>query len=143
MNDRQLLSTLDLDVRWGDMDALGHVNNAAYLTYFESARVDWLTKVAAGASVGHGTADGPVVVNSFIEYRRPVVYPARIRVRLYCAPPGRSSFDTSYELVDAADPECLYAVGSARVVWVNHREGRSAPLPDAIRTLLPAGNRET
>ncbi len=36
-----LLHKMPISVRWGDMDAMGHVNNAAYLTYFEQARFDW------------------------------------------------------------------------------------------------------
>lgn len=132
-----LLESIELTVRWGDMDALGHVNNATYFTYCEQARIAWLGRMAIGASVGSGSGAGPVIVNAFCAYLRPVVYPARIRVAMYGGTPGRSSFETRYEIRDAADAEILYATGSAKIVWVDHRAGRSTPIPDAIRQLLP------
>lgn len=135
----RLLHRLTLAVRWGDMDALGHINNATYFTYFEQARVAWLEGLAGGAEgLTAGTASGPVVVTAACEFRAPVTYPATVVVELYGEPPGRSSFGTRYRLTDAGDGR-IYALGSARVVWVDHRAGRSMALPQAVREALPAG----
>ncbi|UEX77149.1 acyl-CoA thioesterase [Spiribacter halobius] len=128
---------LTLQVRWGDMDALGHVNNATYFTYFEQARVAWLERLAgSGGHLSPDAGSGPVVVTASCEFRLPITYPATLTVAVLAAPPGRSSIDTCYRLVDAGDQR-LYALGAARMVWVDRRSGRSTPLPAGLREALP------
>lgn len=131
------LFTLDMPVRWGDMDALGHVNNATYLTYFEQARVAWLESLQAGQRIGQGSNTGPVIVNASLEFHEPIVYPARLTVNLYAGDPGRSSFQTWSEIHDSRQPERHYASCVARVVWVDHAAGRSVALPPELRARLP------
>jgi acyl-CoA thioester hydrolase len=129
--------TIEIAVRWGDMDALGHVNNAVYFTYLEQARIAWFESMGlAGGLLGE--SQGPLIVNASCTYHRPIVYPARIRVSVAAGEPGRSSFDTVYEIRDAAEVEILYLTASSRVVWVDHADGRSIPIPDDLRTRLPA-----
>ncbi|MCZ6577683.1 MAG: acyl-CoA thioesterase, partial [Gammaproteobacteria bacterium] len=69
---------------------------------------------------------------------QPIIYPANLEIRLYGGSPGRSSFESYYDLRDAARPDTVFAQGRARVVWVDYSTGRSAPLPAKIRKLLPA-----
>lgn len=134
---RALLEEIELKVRWGDMDALGHVNNAVYFTYFEQTRVAWLERLSMTSGIGVGAHSGPVIVTACCAFHRPIIYPARLIVRMFGANVGRSSFETFYEIHDAQRPETHHASGSAKVVWVNHREGRSIPLPTELRQLLP------
>ncbi|ROR32454.1 acyl-CoA thioesterase [Inmirania thermothiophila] len=135
MTHRRLVHRTRMPIRWGDMDALGHVNNAAYFRYFEQARVEWLERTGLGL-VQDGV--GAVIVNASCTYHRALVYPGEIEVAVYAGPPGRSSFETWYALHRTDAPEVLCAEGQARVVWVDHRAGRSVPLPEALRALLPA-----
>jgi acyl-CoA thioester hydrolase len=128
--------TFEISVRWGDMDALGHVNNAVYFTYLEQARIAWFESMGlAGGLLGE--PQGPLIVNASCTYHRPIVYPARIRVSVAAGEPGRSSFDTVYEIRDAADAEILYLTASSRVVWVDYAEGCSIPVPGDLRARLP------
>ncbi|WP_440997482.1 acyl-CoA thioesterase [Arhodomonas sp. SL1] len=138
MSEKSLLAESEFPVRWGDQDALGHVNNTVYFRYFEQVRIDWMHQVGIGEGVGAGTATGPVLVNAYCEFRRSIVYPATVRVRMLATPPRRSSVETFYEIRDGADAEVLYASGTALMVWVDHHAGHSIPIPEAIRTLLPA-----
>jgi len=135
--ERKLLHTSTLRVRWGDMDAVGHVNNARYFTYLEQVRIDWLASMGLAASV-NGDDCGPVIANASCNFRRAIVFPAELIVRMYGGAPGRSSFETWYEIRDAGDQQLLYADGASRMVWVDHRAQRSIPVPDAVRALLPA-----
>ncbi|KAA3628639.1 MAG: acyl-CoA thioesterase [Proteobacteria bacterium] len=125
--------SMEMDVRWGDMDAMGHVNNTVYFRYMEQARVSWLESL-------HGSitdlTTGPVIVNARCTFLVPILYPERIVVEVACGPPGRSSFDTYYEIRPAGKPEPLYAEGQSKVVWIGHAAGRSVPVPDAIRALI-------
>lgn len=132
----KLVHELNIDVRWGDMDAVGHVNNATYFTYFEQARVAWLATL--GQAVMSEVA-GPVMATAVCEFRRPLTWPARVTVRVLAGPPGNTSLPTAYELVDADDPGVLYARGESVLVWFDHRAGEKAPLPDSIRAALNVG----
>lgn len=134
---RRCLHTALIAVRWGDMDALGHVNNAAYFTYMEQTRIAWLEHTEAG-TLRAQNEQGCVIVNAACTFHKPVLYPATLKVEMYGGPAGRSSFESTYELTDADSAE-HYASGSARIVWMDYLSGRSAPLPDFIRRLLPAG----
>ena len=137
MNEERVhLHTLVMRVRWSDMDAVGHVNNAAYFVYLEQARVSWLDSLNATGALSP-TACGPVVVTAHCSFHKPIAYPAIVEIQMYGGPAGRSSFDTFYEICDAQDRKRIYTTASAKVVWVNHKSKKSAPLPDAIRRLLP------
>ena len=136
--ERVLLYSLTIPVRWGDMDALGHVNNAAYFTYMEQVRVAWLASVGAEA-LGPGAREGSVIVNACCTFTKPITYPATLRVEMHGGAPGRSSFESYYTLQDA-DTDVVYATGTARVVWVNYRNGRAIPLAEFVRQHLPVSD---
>jgi acyl-CoA thioester hydrolase len=86
-------------MRWGDMDAQGHVNNAAYLDYLQEARVAFLL---SGSPVLHHLLDaGVLVVNHQLEYLKPVTFSDRpLRIDLWVDAIGGSRFSIGYELYD-------------------------------------------
>ncbi|WP_230976126.1 acyl-CoA thioesterase [Pseudothauera nasutitermitis] len=132
-SERKLLLTTRIPVRWGDMDAYGHVNNTVYFRYFEQARVEWLESM--DFAVSPERAEAPVIINASCTFLMPVNYPATVEVRLYAGEPGRSSVMTWYELRVEGDDR-LYAEGAAKVVWMDMRTGRSVALPDTLRTVF-------
>jgi acyl-CoA thioester hydrolase len=125
-----------MPIRWGDMDAMGHVNNTVYFRYFESARIDWFNEVAATPDP---TGEGPVIVNAHCTFLKQLKYPGEIEVRSFVGAPGRSSFEMTHEIrLVGADGEAgaLHATGGAKIVWVNFPAEKSMPLPEPIRALL-------
>ena len=117
-------------IRWGDMDALGHVNNSVYFRYMEQARSEWLyTLRKEGAPA---TGNGPVIVNASCTFLVPLVYPGDVEVRMYLGEAGRSSLPTHYEL-DAGGKRA--AEGAAKIVWIDLKSGRSIPLPEPLRAV--------
>ncbi len=128
----KLMHQLSFPIRWGDMDAMGHVNNIMYFRYFEQARLDWYQCLTNAALSTEPT--GFVIVDNHAEYLKPLVYPAHITVSMGAHTPGRSSFITSYTICDENQ---LYTVGSAKAVWVDITKNKSIPLPDNIRKMLP------
>jgi acyl-CoA thioester hydrolase len=133
----QLVHTMRMAIRWGDMDAMGHVNNTNYFRYIESARIAWLEQVGG---LPDPRGEGPVIVNASMSFLKQLTYPGEIEVRTFVAPPGRSSVEVSHEirLLGAdGEPGELHAQGMAKVVWVDFKAGKSAPLPDALRSALP------
>ncbi len=122
----QHLHTARLEVRWGDMDAAGHVNNSRFFSYFEEARVEWL-KANHGEEVF--TDVGPVLAHASCDYEQPVRHPATLRIAVYTEPPGRTSLRTHYVArLDASGD--VVATGEATLVWIDIASGRPVPLPD-------------
>lgn len=132
--DRVKLHEEQMVVRWGDMDAFGHVNNIMYFRYFEQCRVNWLSHIGRAEAVTE-VVEGPVIVSTTANYLIPLHYPATVTISMYGATPGRSSFNSYYEICDSKDT--LYTTGEAKIVWVDQRAGKSMPLPPDILQLLP------
>ncbi len=122
-----------IPIRWGDMDAMGHVNNTLYFRYLETVRIEWLLRIHGAPDV---TGEGPVIVNTFCNFLRQLKYPGDVLAKHYVSDPGRSSFMAWVTLERADEPGPLYATGGAKTVWVNYREEKSVPLPEAVRALL-------
>ena len=131
--DKKLTHEMVIPIRWGDMDAMGHVNNTVYFRYFEIARLEWLQRVGAPPSP-QGT--GPVIVNAFCNFIRQVEFPGDLLARHYVTNPGRSSFDTYITLERTDQPGVVCAEGGAKTVWADSATKKSAPLPDWLRRLV-------
>lgn len=140
MSDYQPVFEMSMPIRWGDMDAFGHVNNTVYFRYMEQVRISWFE--ALGFIGNANDEQGPVVVNASMEFLRQLHYPGDVIGRMSVGKPGRSSFDTGFELMRADDPGTLYARGSARCVWIDYAAGKSVPLPDRLRELIEHGASE-
>jgi len=125
-----------IPIRWGDMDALGHVNNTVYFRYMEQARIGWFERLAAD---GAWKELGIVIVSTACNFRRALAYPGTVEVRLYTDEPGGSSVRTRYELRREDDTE-LCADGEAVVVFVDRASGRPVRIPEAVRAQLVGGD---
>lgn len=119
-----------MPIRWGDMDAMGHVNNTVYFRYLETARIEWFREIGCEPDP---TGEGPVIINAHCTFIRQLKYPGDIEILTFAGQPGRSSFETIQEIRRVDQPDVLAAQGGAKVVWVNFPLEKSAPLPDRIR----------
>ena len=131
--DKKLVFEVTVPLRWGDMDAMGHINNTLYFRYLEIARLEWIFKIGASTNL---QGEGPVIVNAFCNFLRQLAYPGDARVTLFVADPGRSSFETYHTIERTDEPGVIYAEGGARVVWTDYRAKKSAPMPDWFRAHL-------
>lgn len=129
---RKAIYQTEIPIRWGDMDAYGHVNNTVYFRYAEQARCEWLEKMGFKVAPEGIT---PVIINAGCTFLRPMNYPGTVQLRMFAGVPGRSSLETYYEMRLAGD-DTLYCEGSAKVVWMDAATGKSAPVPDAVRALF-------
>jgi acyl-CoA thioester hydrolase len=131
--DKKLVFETTMPIRWGDMDAVGHVNNTLYFRYLEIARIDWLTSLDCVLRAG-GT--GPLIVNAFCNFHKQLEFPGDLRVKMYASDAGRSSFE-SWATIERTDaPGVVYASGGATTVWVDQAAQRSVPLPDWFRRVI-------
>lgn len=130
---KKLVYELRFPIRWGDMDAMGHVNNVAYFRYMETVRIEWMVSVGALPEPG---GEGPVIANAFCNYLTQLEYPGEVLAKLYVANAGRSSFDMYLTLERVDQPGQVYANGGATTVWVDFPKQKSAPMPDWLRRLI-------
>ena len=125
--------TFDVAVRWSDMDAYGHVNNVAYLTYLEEARVDMMF-TQAGRTTDEKLGHGVVVAKHEIRYLAPLVFrPQPVRVETWVSRLGNASFTLSYEV---RDDDKLYASASSVMVPYDIHAGRPRRISAVERAAL-------
>jgi acyl-CoA thioester hydrolase len=131
--ERKLVHVERIPMRWGDMDAMGHVNNTVYFRFMEQARIGWFDALVPGESAWKST--GIVIASTSCNFRRPMTYPGTVEVKVYSGRPGGSSVTTYYEL--RVDPEpAPYAEGKAVVVFIDMEKQKPIRIPEEIRRRL-------
>lgn len=121
-----LVFQMNMPMRWGDMDAMGHVNNTIYFRYLEQLRISWFDHLKFSPNP---QGQGPVIGNAYCHFIRELVYPGDLVLRQYRGEVGRASFESLATISRSDDPELIYAIGGARVVWVDYPQRKSLPLP--------------
>lgn len=126
-----------IPIRWSDLDAMGHVNNALYLTYLEQARLQFINAL----EIWDGKPDkiGMIVAKAVIEFKLPLVETDEIVVYTRVARLGNKSYDTEQHIVRHNDGQTeLAASGLITIVVYDYRIGQSAIIPDDWRQRLAA-----
>lgn len=121
---------LEHRVAWGELDAFGHVNNANYLRWFESARIAYFERVAVSIGAGDSSPWVPILGRASIDFRKPVSYPDTVTLEASVTKFGNTSFTMAYRAVSAALG--LAAEGEAIVVLLDGA-GQKVVLPDAFK----------
>ena len=130
---RNHVHTEVIQIRWGDMDAMGHVNNTVYFRFMEQTRISWFEALLPRGKAWGTT--GIVIANATCNFKRPINYPGTVEVRVLVGAPGGSSVPTYYEMRLAGE-EAIYADGEATVVFIDMRQQKPMRIPEAIRGLL-------
>jgi acyl-CoA thioester hydrolase len=128
---RKLVHVERISIRWGDMDAMGHVNNTVYFRYMEQARIGWFDALVPEAEAWKAT--GLVIANASCNFKRAINYPGTVEVQVFAGPPGASSVPTYYELVIGGE---LHADGAATVVFIDMQRQKPVRIPQTIRERL-------
>jgi len=116
------------------MDALGHVNNARYFTWFETARIALFEEIGL-ANTGADLEVGPILARIECTFRRPLHYPDTIRAVCRVVRLGNTSFVLSHAVLRGDE---VVAEGDGVVVLVNYASGHKVPIPDDLRAALTA-----
>ncbi len=125
----RIVFSLGIPVRWRDLDAFNHVNNASYLGYIEEARVQWFKSLSEDWA---SQTTAPILAAINVNYRRPITWPEALRIELLAERVGTKSVTLGHRILSASEPEILYADGNTVLVWVNG-QGQSVVLPDGVR----------
>lgn len=126
-----------IPLRWSDLDAFNHVNNARYLTFLEQARIEWFQTIGEDWVTEDAA---PVVASATLNFKRPIEYPASVFVELFTERLGTTSVVIGHRIV--AEDGSLHCDGNVVAVWIERHGGKPTPLPAAVRraseSLLPA-----
>jgi acyl-CoA thioester hydrolase len=121
----------EIEIRFRDCDALGHVNNAVYLSYLEQARVVHWQRLTGATGVPRSF----IVARVECDYRAPATLGDRLIVRLGVAAIGRSSFTLAYEVLNARTRTVVATARTVQVMY-DYDARSSVPLPDHVRLRL-------
>lgn len=129
-------TSIEIPIAWGDMDALGHVNNVVFFRYIESARIDFLRK-----SGSHALRDetGIGFILQFVEmrFRQPLVFPDTVRVDTKLVSVEDDRFTLAHAVVSGKSGE-ISAIGRGTIVTYDYKAEQKAIMPAAIRSALDA-----
>jgi acyl-CoA thioester hydrolase len=117
------------DVRFRDLDGMGHVNNAVFLTYMESARIAYLEALGAGSN----PQEGLILARIEVDFRSPISLGERVEVGVRPSRLGTKSFELEYEV--RADGR-LAAEARSVLVGYDYARGESVEIPAEWREWL-------
>ena len=130
---RKLVAEQTIAIRWGDMDAMGHLNNTTYFRYIETCRVDWMCSVGIPPGT---TGEGPVILNAFCNFQRQIAYPGDVLVKLYVSDPARTTLETWATMERTDQPGIVCASGGGTMIWVDFPSQKAMTMPDWLRKLV-------
>ncbi len=133
MSGSALPVSISIPVAWGEQDLFGHLNNVVYFRYFENVRMYFLERI--GVLRSHQEKGvGVILASTTCDFKRPVMWPARLTVSTGCSRIGNTSFTMEYEVKDEQGQ--LVATGTSVQVMYDYRSGSKIPVPDAIRAAI-------
>jgi len=126
-----------IQVRFADIDIMGHVNNAVYLSYFENARMHYFKHL-----IGENwdwNKDGIILLKNEVQYIKPVLMNDSPEIKITVEHIGNKSFILSYDLQVAGETKCI---GSSTLVGYDNSQHKSISIPDKMRKQLEAWQSE-
>jgi acyl-CoA thioester hydrolase len=127
--------SLPIRVAFRDIDALGHVNNAVYLSYFEQARIAYSFQLMNKATLKDLTF---ILAEVNVTYLRPVYFGDRLEIGVRVSEIGTKSFVMEYGVRNGQDE--IVARGRTVQVWFDYNTRRSVPVPDEFRQKVAQDN---
>lgn len=132
MHSDKLFST-SIEVRFRDLDALGHVNNAVYFTYFEEGRKHFSKKVFGVSDISDFKF---IMAHIQCDFIRPIQFNDHVILQMWVKNIGNKSFSFEYRLVDFSDEAMVYAAGKSIQVCYDYETNRSIEVPAEMRERL-------
>lgn len=121
--------TSKIQVRFADIDKLGHVNNAIYLTYFEIARMQFFEDEFKNITDLDWKTKGLILAKTEVEFLSPILLDDKVEIETYCSKIGNKSFDLAYRVYKINQfGRALAARGSSVLVAYNYVEQKSIPV---------------
>ena len=125
---------VDLNIEWGDMDALQHVNNIEYFKYFQVARIAYFEKINSDSEFGE-TPIPLILASTQCKFIYPLTYPDSISVGVRVDAMADQYFTMKYAVV-SHQHQRLAAIGDAKVVMFDYVNNKKTSIPDEVRKTI-------
>ena len=122
---------IEFPVAWGEMDAMGHVNNIVYFRYFESARIAYFEKMNV-ISFMKETGIGPILGEISCKFKIPLSYPDKVLIGVRVVRIEEDRFIMNH-LVASTKHQKAAAEGDGVIVTFNYREGKKVTVPEVVK----------
>ena len=124
---------MDVDVRFRDLDAMGHVNNSVFFTYFEEGRKNFSHQIFHFLDPAEFKF---IMAHIQCDFLKPVKLSDRLTLQMWVLSIGSKSFGFKYKLADRSDPSMVYATGESVQVCYDYSQETSIPVPEDMRAKL-------
>jgi acyl-CoA thioester hydrolase len=126
-----------IQIRFKDIDKLGHVNNANHITYFELARVDYFDALAGNNIRIDWVNEGVILAKVEMEYKMPILLEDKVFVYTWVSKMGSKSFDMACSIVKEKNgTETELAKGLAVIVCFNYAKNETILIPETWRKVM-------
>lgn len=126
-----------IEIRYGDLDPQGHVNNAKHLTYFEQARVAYMIELGLFTKDQSFMEIGIILADVHITYLEPVYFGQKVKIGVHIARLGNKSMTWKQNIADAETGKEL-AKGEVVLVTYDYLQAKTIPIPDEWRDKISA-----
>lgn len=133
MNSKKLLHSQAFAIRWGDMDAYGHLNNTSYLLYVQEARFELFR--AHNLEYAASADNAPILLDISFNFRKQVTYPETILIETYLVNIDRKKVYIEQIMKSANDPNITYGTCNSLIMWYDFKNKVTVLPPEAIHRL--------
>lgn len=134
MSDTSASIALSLPVAWGEMDALGHVNNVVYFRYLECARVEFMRRCGM-TELRTPQGVGVILQHVQCRFRRPIVFPDTVSITARVTSIEADRFTLDHEIISEAQ-DLVAAVGTSTIVTYDYTSKTKVPIPADLRRAI-------
>ena len=121
-----------IEVRYGDLDPQGHLNNAKFVTFFEQARIQYIRHLGLYKEGQSFMEIGVILADVHVAYRKPVEWGVPVKVGVRISKVGTKSMTVEQNVVHAETGE-VYAEGEVVMVAFDYYQNKSIPVPQEWR----------
>lgn len=133
MSIKKLIHSYEFAIRWGDMDAYGHLNNTAYFLYLQEARFELMRHY--NLSYDGKAASAPILLQTSFNFKRQINYPETILIETYIVKIERKKVFLEHVIKSATIPDLIYGVGDALVMWYDFKRAITVNPPEELHNL--------
>lgn len=126
-----MIEPLKIQVRYGDLDVMNHVNNSIYLSYFEMARVYYFAELLG--KNWDWESDGVLVVKNEVEYLAPILLTDKPVIEMWCDSIGTKSFGLAYRIKVEGK---IYTTGKTIMVSFDAAQNKTVPIHPQMKLAL-------
>lgn len=123
-------------IQWGEMDAANHVNNAVYLRYFETARIEFFNQIGFMNFTGDDGI-GPILAEVNCKYKAPLTFPDNIKITARILPDSLTEYGFIMQhIVFSEKLQRVAAEGTSKIVCYNYKNKRKSLIPKELIDIL-------